>query len=327
MSSSNTTDTTESASQSDHEKAIFGDALRQARAARGHTITEAAKATRLAEYIIEAIEQSDLNRLPPPTFVQGYLRTYARFLGLSEQAAVDNFNRAVPYKRESELHPRTSLPSQTSSHSPLIRSVSIILAFVAVLALSYGAYNYYVKTAVTIGQENASTLARIRTEMHDSGSAQDLTQHSVISEDGALVVVAPDEAEEIKATDNRLSVEAAAEAAAAPAPVEKTGAVASADTGSLEVAAPTPDLLEMQAYGDSWVEISDAADRRLYHNLLKDGHRLSLRGLAPFAVFLGNAPGVEIQVNKIKVKIYRFIRANSVARFSVSTEDGSAVFH
>lgn len=329
MTSSETTEVTKSVAQAEHEKAIFGDALRQAREAQGHTITEAAKATRLAEYIIEAIEKSDLDRLPPPTFVQGYLRTYARFLGVSEQTAVDNFNRAVPYKRESELHPRTSKPSQASSHSPIMRGVSMLLVFVAVLTLSYGAYDYYVKTAATIGQENASTLARERIAIHDT---KDSAQDSVISEEGELIVVAPEsDTLDVAAAMPPEQTPVAVEDVPAPvkplASVEKTQGAASVDNATAKISAPTPDLLEMQAYGDSWVEIKDAADRRLYHNLLKNGQKISLQGLAPFSVFLGNAPGIELQVNKAEVKIYRFIRANSVARFSVSTEDGSAVFH
>jgi len=319
----------------ERDKAAFGDVLLRAREARSFTINEVAKATHLGEAVIDAIEQSDLSRLPPPTFVQGYLRTYARYLGLPEQDVVDSFNRAVPYKRESQLQPRASLPSQASSRSPLIRSVSLLLVFLAVLALVYSAYSYYARTARTIGLEQTSSL-----KLNLSGKDADNGQHAVISEEGELVVVAPvqkdaaeSDAQDVTTTtaDKAAPATAANAAPTEPAAESVEGAVNEAgsvdDTATMAADANLGnDTIELQSHEDSWVEIVDATDLSLYHDLLRGGQVVHLQGAAPFDVFLGNAPGVELQVNNVEVNMSRYIRNNNVARFSVSTSDGAVVF-
>ena len=311
------------------EKMAFGDIFLQTREAKGYSIIEVAKATHLGEAMIDAIEKSDLKRLPPPSFVQGYLRTYARYLELSEQAVVENFNRAVPYKRESQLHPRVSLPAQASSHSPLIRGVSLLLLVFVIIALVYGAYDYYARKAITLGLEKANV------SVVDAAEVGDNIQHSVISEDGELIVVAP-----ARLNDDAVDQEKAPEVVAGsveqnnakpavdvPAPDSVvtakeviTPAVAAVDTSAAS------DVIELHAYDESWVEIVDAANHRLHHNLIQNEQILRLKGVAPFTVFLGNAPAIELQVNGLEVNMNRYIRTNNVARFSVSTRDGNVVF-
>jgi cytoskeleton protein RodZ len=309
--------------RAESEKAIFGDVLLRAREAKAYSIIEVAKATHLSEAVIDAIEQSDLTRLPPPTFVQGYLRTYARYLELPEQQIVDSFNRAVPYKRESQLQPRATLPSQATSASPLIRGVSILLVFLAVLTLVYSAYSYYARTAKSIGLEQADPL-----EFNlQPGEAANSEQHTVISEDGELIVVALARnvnAEAETPSKATTSMENVQPDAVKPAVSEPVSAVKSAPVSS--EAAIGSDVIELQANDDSWVEIVDASSLSLYHDLLGNGLAVRLQGEAPFDVFLGNAPGVRLQVNGVEVNMNRYIRTNNVARFSVSTRDGNAVF-
>jgi cytoskeleton protein RodZ len=56
-------------------------------------------------------------------------------------------------------------------------------------------------------------------------------------------------------------------------------------------------LLELQYQADSWSEISDAAGRKLAYGLIPAGKQLTLRGQAPFRVFLGYASGVTVYYN------------------------------
>jgi cytoskeleton protein RodZ len=62
-----------------------GEALAAKRGERGLTIQQAAAATRIQADYLKALEAGDLERLPAPVYAKGYLRTYARYLGLDPE--------------------------------------------------------------------------------------------------------------------------------------------------------------------------------------------------------------------------------------------------
>ena len=67
----------------------------------------------------------------------------------------------------------------------------------------------------------------------------------------------------------------------------------------------------------TWADIKDAAGNKLVYDLLQAGERLQLDGEAPFAVFLGNGYGVEIQYLGEKIDLSDKIRADNTARLRI----------
>lgn len=65
--------------------------LRGAREGRGLSIADVAKQTRIADRWIIAIEEARLEDLPAPVFAIGYVRSYARTVGLDPGAIVEHF--------------------------------------------------------------------------------------------------------------------------------------------------------------------------------------------------------------------------------------------
>jgi cytoskeleton protein RodZ len=326
----NSSEMNESTSVDEEEKVNFGEVLLRARESKGYSITEVSKATLLSEEIIDAIEQSDMKRLPPPTFVQGYLRTYARYIDLPEEPIVDSFNRAVPYKRESQLRTRATLPAQATMGSPWIRSISIVLVFLVLFALVYGIYGYYSRTAKTISLEKMNAVALKTPEQKAGASEQNF---AVTEEDGQAIDATAQNNTGTTSSENIPATPAENTGMSTAASPENniSGAVANetpdtADT-SAPAAEPGTDVLDIKASDDSWVEITDAAGNRLYHDLMRQGHTLHLKGKAQFSVFLGNAPAVDIRVNDAEVDMQGHIRSNNVARFTVTTSEGDVVLH
>lgn len=66
---------------------------------------------------------------------------------------------------------------------------------------------------------------------------------------------------------------------------------------------------------DSWVEIRDASGVLLIHGLRDAGFETRLGGQAPYQVFLGNAPGVTIDLDGQNFDTTSFVRQNRTARF------------
>ena len=68
---------------------------------------------------------------------------------------------------------------------------------------------------------------------------------------------------------------------------------------------------------ESWTEIFDARKRRLLHGLIKQGATRVISGQAPFNVFLGNSPGVQLEINGKPFDHSVYMRRNNTARFLI----------
>src|SRR6185503_16165256 len=77
------------------ELASFGDELRREREIRGISLKEIADATKISKRFLEAIERNDHRTLPAPVFTRGFVREYARYLGLSAEEMVNRYNFAA----------------------------------------------------------------------------------------------------------------------------------------------------------------------------------------------------------------------------------------
>ena len=69
--------------------------LKQTREARGMTLEEVSDLTRVRRNYLEALEQAAYDVLPPRAFAIGYVKAYARFLGLDEETLADMYKRDV----------------------------------------------------------------------------------------------------------------------------------------------------------------------------------------------------------------------------------------
>ena len=72
-----------------------GDVLRRAREQRGETVADVAYALKLTTRQVEAMEADRFELLPGPAFVRGFVRNYARYLGMDAAALLANFDKAL----------------------------------------------------------------------------------------------------------------------------------------------------------------------------------------------------------------------------------------
>src|SRR3954463_5036198 len=74
------------------ELASFGEELRREREIRGISLKEIADATKISKRFLDAIERNDHKTLPAPVFTRGFVREYARYLGLNAEEIVGRYN-------------------------------------------------------------------------------------------------------------------------------------------------------------------------------------------------------------------------------------------
>ena len=73
----------------------LGDRFRAAREARGLSLSDAAEQIRIRSVYLAAIEDENWSAIGAPVYVRGFLRTYARYLGLDPEEAVGSFNQTL----------------------------------------------------------------------------------------------------------------------------------------------------------------------------------------------------------------------------------------
>src|SRR2546426_11055868 len=77
------------------ELASFGEELWREREIRGISLKEISDATKISKRFLEAIERNDHKTLHAPVFTRGFVREYARYLGLNADEIVNRYNYAA----------------------------------------------------------------------------------------------------------------------------------------------------------------------------------------------------------------------------------------
>ena len=110
----------------------LGIILREAREAKGFTLSEVQEQIRIGTKFLEALETGQFQQLPTPVHARGYLRNYARFLGLDPEPLLERLELSYTYKSQSKTpvplsQPEISLqkPLQMQHDHPLFRSVNL----------------------------------------------------------------------------------------------------------------------------------------------------------------------------------------------------------
>src|SRR6185369_16653339 len=73
----------------------FGEHLRREREMRGIGLEEIATATKISARNLRALEEEKFNQLPGGIFNKGFVRAYAKFLGVDEEQAVADYMSAA----------------------------------------------------------------------------------------------------------------------------------------------------------------------------------------------------------------------------------------
>lgn len=120
----------------------LGDAFRSAREARGLTLSDVAEHIHIRSVYLAAIEAEDWSAIGAPVYVRGFIRTYARFLGLDSEDLAARFSAQTPSAVSPD--PPTPSPSadmpEVARRSPSVWSFAAIL--VALVLVAFVGYEY-----------------------------------------------------------------------------------------------------------------------------------------------------------------------------------------
>ena len=268
-----------------------GHLLRQAREEQGLSQKETARDLHLTSKVINAIEEDDFELIPSFVFARGYIRSYARHLGLDGQALVAEFDLAygVPNNSAKPMSAIRKGVQQSKPGDTWVKLISIVFVVGLVAAsivwwqsqngsqmlpqLSSGAAQELPSDALVedLDADDADLdLLLLSTNESEVDAIVPEAESIIESEEAQVVVVEPD-------------VDPVANAATEQAPKEVTDAV---------VLLPNQAQLVMVFDKDCWVEIKDANGKMVLSDLYSAGDTIEQVITAPIEVLLGRSSGV-----------------------------------
>lgn len=134
----------------------FGARLKREREMRGVSLDEIARNTKISTRLLAAIEADDFSVLPGGVFNRGFIRSYARCLGLNEDDVVNDYLQAIggPSPSEPADAPTPAVPiaqvAPPASHISPIVVVSILGGFLALAALAFLIKSYRGESPVPV---------------------------------------------------------------------------------------------------------------------------------------------------------------------------------
>ncbi len=118
-----------------------GQRLRLAREACHLSRTDVATRLHLSTHFIEAIEDDNYHKLPALSFARGYLRAYARILGLPAEEIIKSFEKSIPAGQAQELLPQTYHKRASSVSDRSVRWITIAIAFILITLVAMWWHN------------------------------------------------------------------------------------------------------------------------------------------------------------------------------------------
>ena len=300
-----------------------GDTLRQARESRGWSLAEVASKLNLTQVSLSNLEAGAFDKLPGHTFSRGYIRAYAKLLGMDQAPLVQAFDQYTGTNAQgSDVHGlgRIEEPGRLSHN--LLRIVSLLL----VLALVGGGFLWWQDQAAMRGKDQAG-LAMEHVEVE---SADGTTQIHPLDEpeDQAVADAKEGQPTELSLNQGQAPVDPATTGApaasspsvaetpaaqpqvpaAAPAPVVTAPVTPPAAAPAAPASAPVAGAgqLTMQFVADCWTQVTDGNGKVLLSALKRKGDNVDLSGKPPFAVRLGYARGVQMTYNGQAVDVAPF---------------------
>lgn len=276
----------------------IGAQLRAMREVKGLSVSDVAAQIRLAPRQIEALEADDMASLPELAFVRGFVRSYAKLLGMDAQPLLACL--ADPYAN-SELHMPSSVDVPFNvRHLAMQQSRVWLIAAggIATLAIIFALWNRAAPHPVSAAAgvvEQAIELpipAESATTSSEPVDAADALAAALVAPIAAQVT-APEALSRVPVTTQAVAVSSV--------PVSNNGA-----------------QLRLVFATESWVDITDMSGKTLSSGHHPAGSELNFKSMGPYQVVIGNASSVQLYRRGKLLDLTSFINKTSdVARLTV----------
>ncbi|MBW9239295.1 helix-turn-helix domain-containing protein [Pseudomonas carnis] len=300
-----------------------GETLRQARESNGWSLAEVALKLNLTSTSLANLEAGAFDKLPGHTFARGYIRAYAKLLGIDQAVLVQEFDQFTGTDAQgSNVHGLGRIEEPTRVSHTILRIVSLLL----LIAVVGGGFVWWQdQTSQRNKDLTSNAMEHVEVE-----SADGTTQIHPLDEPEDQAVVEGQAAPQAPATAEQPAPDAGTTPAAVPAPAVPTAPAASvAQAPAVPTPAPatpapaapaapamspptTPALIagdgrvQITFIADCWTQVTDGNGKVLFSGLKRKGDTLDQGGKPPLTLRLGFARGAQVAYNGQPVDVAPF---------------------
>lgn len=304
-----------------------GQLLRQTREQKQLSVQQVAVQLNLKPELILKIEQDEQDTGTLATFSRGYIKAYARLLKIPEQQVLSVF------EKQSGVQSATAKPMSTFSNRTGKQTTEkrfVWLTYAIVLLLVAMLFAWWWQTGRTTA-ENITPLPAIVAE---SGATPEQRAEPVVSPVSSANTIAEREQQTV-ALDNKTDTAALTEnnapvTASSVQPVTEVTQLLSelvpqtstepdtvAERESDTPADVSQDTLKMTFRDSCWIDVVDAQGNRVAYGTKQKDYVMTVNGVAPFVITLGNPSVVDIDINQQSHDMSAF-PAGRAAKFTLS---------
>jgi len=262
----------------------LGTHLRALREAKGGSLEDMARSTRVGIRHLEALEDERLTDLPSPVFVRGFIRAYCGFLRENPEPALNRYEelaatRAAEQAASVPPRPRTSWAGS-----------SLVIGLVLLLILGVG----LVLVNLSVKKSGGNSLPTAKTEAAKPATP---TPPPAPAPSSAVTPAPPPSAPATAAAPTAPAAPPAAGEPVRPAtPPSTAAAAAPAAPRTSSASAGGEQRLVIRAVEPTWIRVQ-TDEGRIAEELLPAGASREWAAERRFLVTIGNAGGVELTLN------------------------------
>lgn len=292
----------------------IGALLIDARKAAALSQSVIAEQLNLPKQTIKALEADEYDDLPEPTYVRGYLKNYARVVDIND---VDLIKLYTDQYYSEPVVEEVNRKTKQSYDPAILWSTAAVLSILVGLVITWWFESNQISEQGIELVDNAVVNNEIANSFLPDTSLTDNDQEFIANGKNKNIAQVTQESpvnshlgEDEQSTSNATEFITVDQHQAMEKASRNPNLVSS--LGSTQV-------LTVTYVEKSWTEIRDADSNTLMQGLIEPGVVRNLSGKPPFEIFLGNAPGVVIEVNGLYFDHSQFNRSNRTARFQVSS--------
>ena len=300
-----------------------GETLRQARENNGWTLAEVAKKLNLTASSLSNLEAGAFDKLPGHTFARGYIRAYAKLLGMDQAALVHEFDLYTGTDANgSNVHSLGRIEEPVRISHTILRIVSLLL----LIAVIGGGFIWWqdqtsmrAKDLIGLAPEHVEVEgADGTTQIHplDEPEDQAVAEAKVESESPVEAQAAAEQTQS-SALALPLASAPAVSGAAPAAPATSVASAPAAPVAPAPAVAPAVAAVEsapvagagkvsVQYSADCWTQVTDATGKVLFGGLKRKGENLEVSGKPPLSLRLGFARAAQVTYNGQAVDVAPF---------------------
>ncbi|MFQ2730052.1 RodZ domain-containing protein [Aeromonas caviae] len=297
--------------QDDSQAAGPGQLLRNAREQLGWTREQVASRIHLRLTLIAAIEADTYDKHTSHTFIRGYLRAYAKLVGIPEEtilAAYEKLGLTPPDNIDMQSFSRRSRQQANDSR------LKVVTWLVILVLIGLSVAWWWQSTA----RRSAGDDALAATEMSATVNTPEANVAPAVEVAEPVLPAASDAVStQVVVSGATATLPVVATDVSAAVPTNVSGAVSTAESTTTEPAkAPQ---LKMSFTADCWLDVKDANGKTLFSGLKKANDELVLEGPEPLRFIIGAPMAVNLEYQGKSFDMSRYNNGRT-ARFSLPQE-------